>query len=67
MSIQTDKLIAAMPGNLPELAERTGYPIPHVLAFITKARIEGKRIAVRTVDGVATFTRIEEKEPETHE
>ena len=55
MSAQTQKLIAAMPGTLPELIERTGYPIQHVLAFITKARVEGKRIAVRSVDGVATF------------
>lgn len=41
MSYQTQQLVAALPGTLPELAERTGYPIVRVLGFIIDARVEG--------------------------
>lgn len=44
------KIIAAMPGTLPEIVARTEYPVRRVLALITLARESGVRVnAVRDV------------------
>lgn len=39
-----EKVVAAMPGNLHELSERTEYPRAQVLRLITLARMEGLRV-----------------------
>jgi hypothetical protein len=55
VSAEVDKVVRAMPGSLPELVEKTGYPTRAVLGIIVKARIAGHRITVKQVDGVSVF------------
>jgi len=44
VSLQTRQIMRAMPGTIPELAERTGYTRARVLEYIMAARSSGDRI-----------------------
>lgn len=46
MSVQSRNVLEAMPGTLPELSERTGYPLARVLGYIIEARGNGKPVRV---------------------
>lgn len=37
-------VVAAMPGTVAELSERTGYPVGQVERLIVRARAEGHRV-----------------------
>jgi hypothetical protein len=44
MESPADKVAAAMPGTIAEIAERVGYPVGTVLHQITTLRREGRRV-----------------------
>ena len=52
----TDKLLAAMPGTLADLAGATGYPVGSVLRLIGELRRSGHGI-VAVEDGVTRNVR----------
>lgn len=51
---QTRKLVKALPATLPQIIERTGYPLPQVLMLISVTRALGANIVARRGEGGVT-------------